>query len=399
MKIAMITPGLLPVPAVKGGAVEVLIQYLIDQNEYNSTVDIDLFAVADDKYDSFKYNNTKIVSVSPGLYTKLINKICNVLFKVLRIRKWRTSFGREVTGLIKKSQYDLIVVHNNPMAYRDIYEKTNNKNNLVYIAHNSLVDGDENHILLAQLIVNTAKKILSVSDFIKQEFSDLGRTENNDVLYNCINISNYKEQLSVEERNSLRKEYGIRPDDFVFIYSGRIDKFKGVLELVEAFKMVSERDVKLMIVGKSWFDSSEEKDDYSQKVLNKSLDVKGQIVFTGFIHPNIMPRMYQISDCLVVPSVWEEPFGVVALEGMASKLPLIVTNSGGLVEVVDKKCAEIVDRGDDLVYNLKTAMEIIVSNKERSIKMGEEGYLKIMTCKEYDKDNYYENFCKKLSIK
>ena len=108
--------------------------------------------------------------------------------------------------------------------------------------------------------------------------------------------------------------------------------------------------------------------------------------------------MYQISDCLVVPSIWEEPFGVVALEGMASSLPLIVTNSGGLMEIVDDKCAFVVNKEQDIVNNLTANMDEMMINKEKSKKMGKYAREYVIKNPEYDSKKYFSYFCQKIDV-
>ena len=131
MKIAMITPGYLPVPAVKGGAVEVLIEELLKGNETENKCTIDCYTIDDENIKKRCYRNTNIKVVNIKTFTRIRNKIVNSLYALFKIKKWRTSFSRELIKLLKKESYDYIVIHNNTMAYRDIYEKTANKNNLI----------------------------------------------------------------------------------------------------------------------------------------------------------------------------------------------------------------------------------------------------------------------------
>lgn len=194
----------------------------------------------------------------------------------------------------------------------------------------------------------------------------------------------------------MRAEYGISSKDFVFIYSGRIDIYKGVLELVKAFKKINREDTKLLVVGKSWFGDKNVKDEYTCKVQKEAEKVRDKIIFTGFVNPEQMPLMYQIADCLVVPSIWEEPFGVVALEGMASGLPLIVTNSGGLPEIVNDKCAVIVNKEKDIVNNLTDEMNKMIINEEKTKKMGEYARETVQSVPAYDSKNYFRFFLEKI---
>ncbi len=397
MKIAMISPGLLPVPAVKGGAVEVLTEYLVDGNEKHNDYIIDLYTVFDKEVLNYNYSNTNVVFVNIHFITKVKNKMTNLLYKIFHRKKWRTSFNREVIKILKNLEYDLVVIQNNILIYEDIYTKTNNKNNLVYVAHNNVNDGDEIHIRIAKLIGDTAFKILTVSNYTKNNFVEINNSAKIDVLYNCINIQEYINANETDKREELRNKYKLESSDYVFIYSGRIDVHKGVLELIKAFKKINEPDAKLLIVGESWFDGKQVKDEYTSCIKELSDDVRDRIVFTGHIPTSDMPYMYQMSDCLVIPSIWEEPFGVVALEGMISKLPIIATKSGGLVETLKGTSSLLIDKDNNIVEGLKKAMENVLSRKDVYKKNGEENYRKIINNEMYSKDKYFDYFLRKIT--
>lgn len=395
LRIAMITPGYLPVPAVNGGAVEVLIEYLLQGNEKEKKCFIDCYTVPNDKLKEYKFENTSIIQLNIRKTTQIINKFVNILYKTFKVKKWRTSFSRELIKEMKGKKYDYVVVHNNLMAYRDIYDKTENKDNLIYVLHNNINEDDVNHVLIAQLIGKTAKKILAVSDYTGNDFKRISGATDVQILYNCIDFDRYFKEIPDEEKNKARKKYRIAKNDFVFMYSGRIDIYKGVLELVEAFKKIDNLSTKLIIVGKSWFDESDCRDEYTEKIKIVAEEIKDRIIFTGFIDSEHMPLMYQISDCLVIPSIWEEPFGVVALEGMASGLPILATNSGGLMEIVDNECAFIIEKETDLIDNLSNRMAMMASDKFNAKKMGRKSKNIVKNKVEYDSTKYFENFLKK----
>ena len=397
LKIAMITPGLLPVPAVKGGAVEVLIENLIKGNEISGKCIIDCYTIRDDKIADKQYRYTSIKIVDIKKITKIKNRIVNYLYTFLGIKKWRTSFSRETIKLLKNEKYDYVVVHNNLMAYRDIYEKTENKDNLIYVLHNNIND-DINHVIIAKLIAKTANRILAVSEYTKKQFKNITDAKRIDVLYNCIDLNQYFVDISNRERIAVRKKYNIMEDEFVFIYSGRIDVFKGVLELVKAFKLMCNERTKLLIVGKSWFSDDKKEDGYTEILTKEINDIRQKVVFSGFVNPKDMPLMYKISDCLVIPSIWEEPFGVVALEGMASGLPLIVTNSGGLTEIVDEDSAIIVNKENNLVENLSKSMLDVMENDELRMRIKNNAINVIKNTKDFDSKNYFSIFCNKIGI-
>lgn len=398
MKIAMITPGYLPVPAVHGGAVEILIQRLIEGNENFRKNQIDLYTIDDEQLSNVEYENTKIIRLKIGRRLKVLNRIVNYLYKIFKMKKYTTSYSRAVVREIKNKTYDYVIVQNNLMAYRDIYEKTNNRNNLIVLLHNDINIKDENHVILAKLIAKTAKKILTVSNHTKNHFLSISGCEkaNVDVLYNCIDIEQYQKNIDAEDVDALKRKYGITKDDFVFMYSGRVDVYKGVIELVKAFNRLHNKQVKLLIVGKSWFGDKKINDEYLNRLKKEAEKQRSNIIFTGFVNPDDIYKIYKLADCLAIPSLWEEPFGVVALEGMASKLPLIVTKSGGLMEFVDSSCALIIEKDKKIVERLVQAMEYAVEHRQELKEVGKNGYTKVLEKREFDKNNYYQIFLKKI---
>jgi len=74
------------------------------------------------------------------------------------------------------------------------------------------------------------------------------------------------------------------------------------------------------------------KDHLMRQVANMRLSHR--IMFTGFLDEESLRKLYQIADVCVVPSLYE-PFGITALEAMAAKTPLVVSNTGGLSEIVE----------------------------------------------------------------
>ena len=104
-------------------------------------------------------------------------------------------------------------------------------------------------------------------------------------------------------------------------YLGTLSKIKGIEWLIDQFQSL-DINATLVIAGKG-------KKDYEQKL--KSLAHHKNITFLGYVKSS---DFYPLIDVLVVPSLWEEPLGMVAIEGLANNLPVIANNSGGLKETV-----------------------------------------------------------------
>ena len=171
------------------------------------------------------------------------------------------------------------------------------------------------------------------------------------------------------------------------LYCGRILEVKGVRELLTAIKEIENPNIKLLMIGNVDF-ALNTQTPYLKEV-QELVEASGERVkFTGYIKNEELYQYYQTADIQVVPSLWEEAAGLVAIEGMLSGLPLIVTKSGGLVEYADKETAIQVER-KQIVEELKREILALAEDKERRQKMSE---LSLKRAKEFSKKRFYENF-------
>lgn len=384
-KLAIISPGFLPVPAVNGGAVEVLTEYLIELNEISNDFEIDIYTVADNRLNSYNYKNANIIQVKTKFYNRVYCGLYNRIFKP-SIKKF--SFCKSLRDEYK-GNYDYVLVENNMYLYQDVFNKEKNKDTkFIFHLHNDIFDEGKPKYL-CEFIANTAYKVVCVSNYIKSRFMLTPCNENKiEVLYNCVDLELFKPKEKVKKNKK----------DFNFLYLGRICDEKGVLELVNAFKKFNSinKKSKLTIVGSSWFDRTEY-DEFELKLLKASEDIKDRITFTGYVNHNDIPNYIEDADCVVIPSKWEEPFGVVALEAMAMKKAIIATKSGGLIEPLDKNTAIIIDR-KNLENNLYESMNKIYNEDDFREKIANNAYNKINSVLDFNKIEYLNNFIKVCDI-
>ncbi|MBA4542179.1 YheC/YheD family protein [Thermoactinomyces daqus] len=135
----------------------------------------------------------------------------------------------------------------------------------------------------------------------------------------------------IEER--IRHQLNGRP---VILYVGRIVPQKGLHLLIEAFKQVREVHpaAVLLIVGSSFYGRNVET-GYLRKCRQLGREHGEQIRWWPHIPHQGLPAVYQLADVLVVPSVGKEAFGLVTVEGMATGLPILATQTGGIGELVE----------------------------------------------------------------
>ncbi len=175
-------------------------------------------------------------------------------------------------------------------------------------------------------------KFLSVSDFNASSWIDSGIPEHKiEVVHNGVDTLTYV-PCSPSDKKSIRQELCIQTNAIAIGYVGRIDTTKGIHQLLEAFKWVSSRTthpLTLLVIGEP---TKALKAKGTQLLYELKQNSVGDVRWLG--KRRDLPKLYQAMDILVVPSQWEEPFGLVVVEGLASQLPVIATRTGGMQEVL-----------------------------------------------------------------
>jgi spore coat protein SA len=120
-------------------------------------------------------------------------------------------------------------------------------------------------------------------------------------------------------------------DPLTVLFVGRLVPEKGAHVLIEAMRILLQRQsrVRARIIGSSSF-SSDQATEYEKSLHH---DAPENVEFLGFVGPQDLGRHFREADVFCCPSTWNEPFGMVNVEAMASGLPVIATRCGGIPEV------------------------------------------------------------------
>lgn len=148
------------------------------------------------------------------------------------------------------------------------------------------------------------------------------------IIPNGVRYDDFSVELSKGEAVKHHKKYA-SIDEQIVAYIGRLVPEKGVNILLGAVKPVLEKmpNTKFVVAGEGWHRNELQR-------ITKELGIEDKVLFTGYLPEEDFLAYFNVSDILVVPSTYE-PFGIVALEGMATKTPIIVSDVGGLSEIVD----------------------------------------------------------------
>ncbi len=181
------------------------------------------------------------------------------------------------------------------------------------------------------------------------------------------------ENLLHQDLSAFRNEWAL-PEEKIVFYVGRMQYEKGVHNLVEAAHQILARGerVKFILAGKGPMLAP-----LRQRVAELAL--QDLVLLPGYVDDVVRDRLYCVADAAVFPSLYE-PFGIVALEAMAAKCPVIVTNVGGLGEVVENEVTGIKIPS----YNLDVlvdAIAYVLTNPQQAKERAARAYE--MVCGEY----------------
>ena len=124
-----------------------------------------------------------------------------------------------------------------------------------------------------------------------------------------------------------RKNFAL-PEEKIILYVGRLVYEKGIHVLINAApKILDKVDAKFIIVGSGYM---------KEQLLDivRSMGLEHKVLFEGFLDEQTLLKLQKCADVSVVPSLFE-PFGIVALEAMAAKSAIVVSDTGGLSEIVE----------------------------------------------------------------
>ena len=361
--VCLIVPNVFPVPAVNGGACETLVETLIKENEKLNKINITCVSIYDEKAykKSKEYKNTKFI------YIKDKNNTDNIDLSFEKEDKKLFLYMDDIYENIKDENLDFIVIEGGDLkAYKYLLKRFPKEKCIMHIHGISTGDNEFEQIY---------KYYIAVSNYAANHFlaSGIIEKERDKVLYNGIEKEKFKRKLSLEEKRELKNKYNIKENEKVIMFCGRTVVGKGIKELILAFKrMKNINNAKLLIVGNSAFGKNIQT-EFDRELIKISQDIKDKIVFTSFIPNDDLYKIHNIADIAVVPTITEEAFGMVVVEAMASGLPLIVTKSGGIPEIVNEENAIIVDKDELLIENIAKSLDFLVTNENKRINMGIKG--------------------------
>ncbi|MCO8149610.1 glycosyltransferase family 4 protein [Bacillus subtilis] len=324
MKLAFICTEKLPAPAVRGGAIQMMIDGVTPY--FSSRYDLTIFSIED--------------PALPKRETK---------DGVHYIHLPKEHYREAVADELRASSFDLIHVFNRPLNV-SLYKKASPNSKIVLSLHNEMFSEKKMTFAQGKEVLDYVSMITTVSEFIKQtvierfpEAEDITK-----VVYSGVDLNSYPPVWTMKGsavRKTYRKKYGIE-DKKVILFAGRLSPTKGPHLLIHSMRRILQQhpDAVLVIAGGKWF-SDDSENQYVTYLRTLALPYRDHIIFTKFIPADDIPNLFLMADVFVCSSQWNEPLARVNYEAMAAGTPLITTNRGGNGEVVkDEVTGLVIDR-------------------------------------------------------
>ena len=376
-KVAIITNGAFPVPAVRGGAVEALVEMILKENEIYHELDITLFSIYDEMAlkAGVSYPSVHFEFIRPSdSLLKLDSLIHHFAYDSLKLQNhlsFKTIFQRvsyliQTAEIINERDFDSLIFENQMaslwiLKYKNNYEKYAGK----YYFH---LHNHPERYSNAEELAGSANKVICVSSFIGKAFAhNIGVPYTSDkfaVLKNVVDESLFDPSTVTREDVVWVKDQLKIHDKKTVLFLGRLMEGKGVRELLQAFEIINRQDTLLVIVGSFNFGNSE-KSPYEEE-LNGLIQRIGQdrVIFTGYINHDDVPKYYAAADIVCMPSTCEDAAPLAVIECLRMEKPLITTTMGGIPEYADESCAIMLDNDEHLIDRLACSMNKLLDDPD-----------------------------------
>jgi glycogen(starch) synthase len=244
--------------------------------------------------------------------------------------------SKKMADVTSKVDFDVMHVHDWLAAFSGITFKHYTKKPMVLTVHSTEIGRAQGLHSPDSFSINgiewwsnyEANRVIVCSQSMKDEICNHFNLPQNkvDVIPNAIDASKYEIPV---DRGAVRQRYGVGWGEKLVLCVGRLVPQKGVEYFIRAIPKIARRfpEAKYVIVGEGW----------SRDLLEGEARASGhadKIRFTGFASDIEVINLMTSADVLVVPSIYE-PFGIVALEGMATGVPVVASQVGGLAEVIE----------------------------------------------------------------
>lgn len=332
-KVLFVAPESLPVPPVRGGAVEAVIDEAA--RKLAACLSVAVVSTSDatlplaHESDGVRYLHVK--RQCSLARDKLQLRLVKLPFLPLPLACYRNPYVSGVLQYIAAEQPDIVHIHNSPIYVLFVRKQFPRMKIVLHMHNRHLVRMNRR---LGEKIVAQADAIVGVSQYIVNEITAAFPESQSrcTCLYNGVDLNLFRPKASFAI-DAVKKKYKVHPEKRILLFAGRLIPQKGIHLLLQTLGKMEMPNWQLVIVGASWFQSKKES-SYIKKLKALAAQLDNEVVFTGYVPHKQMPEVLAMADFLVFPSIGPEAFPLTVLESQAVGVPVICNAAGGAAESI-----------------------------------------------------------------
>ena len=321
-----------------------------------------------EKFDENKASSVSITVKNNLLHTKFLSDIKvygqnveNPLFKdnfqgikrtIFSLKRKNVFLAHEMLKIIlnDSSKEQLIEVHNRPYLIDQIANNCNFPITLFLHNDPQSMKGTKT-VKDRQNILEKCEAVFCVSEFIKNKFLE------------GISIKREKVHVLYNGVDRKIKKFPEKKKEILFV--GRLVYEKGADLYVQAVSSIAScfPDWNFGLIGSFRLGEHNNTNSYAHRVIKSFQEIGSQAIFYGFKNHEFVEEKMKTASIIVIPSIWEEPFGLVAAEAMSNGISIIASKVGGMPEIIRDNGVLI----DNINYK-KLRKNLIELLKSRSLR-------------------------------
>jgi glycosyltransferase involved in cell wall biosynthesis len=279
------------------------------------------------------------------------NNFVGLKYSILSFKSKNKFLANEMMKIISKDldNNQIIEIHNRPYLVKEISRRNQFPVSL-FFHNNPLTMKGSKSIEERAYILEKCDAVFCVSEFIKKKFLE-GIKKNFQkvhVLYNGV------------ERKL--KKFPKKKKEVLFV--GRLVPEKGVDLYVDVIENIANKfpDWQFNLIGSFRLGEDKNQGSFVNKVIKKFKNIGNQTRFHGFKNQDFVQEKMKNTSIIVIPSIWEEPYGLVAAEAMSNGIAIIASDIGGIPEIIKESGILIKDINS---LKLQNELENLMSKTDK----------------------------------
>ncbi|WNR46229.1 glycosyltransferase family 4 protein [Paenibacillus roseipurpureus] len=356
MNILMICTEKLPVPNIRGGAIQTYICGVASLLRNHHTITIlgrtDPDLPNDEVRDGIRYVRVDSEGLLEPYTTGVVGFLANT-----------------------KEHYDLIQIYNRPLLVLPV-RSVAPTSRIILSMHNDMFTPAKLPHNIGTEVLEQTERIITISNYVGHSITDYypQAAPKLKTIYSGVDLDRFApwmESASAKSaRESIRAEYNLS-NKKVILFVGRLTRNKGPHVLVRAMSEINHSDAVLVVVGGAWFNDNTVSDyvAYVRALADRS---PLPVITTGYVQAHDIHRWFCAGDVFVCTSIWQEPLARVHYEAMAAGLPFLTSARGGNPEIVMNNNGVLVNNPED-PNEYAQKLNSMLSNVNNARQMGING--------------------------